>query len=162
MKPKKTITLNVNGSDYEVTVEPRDRLLDVIRYQVGLTGAKEGCGTADCGACTVLLDGKPVTSCMILAVSAAGARITTVEGIADHGALHPVQQCFMDHGGLQCGICTPGFIVAAYGLLQENPNPTEEEARYYLAGNLCRCTGYTKIIQAVLAAAEGVRQQTTS
>lgn len=160
MKPERTIELNVNGTDYQVTVEPRDRLVDVIRYQIGLTGTKEGCGTADCGACTVLLDGKPVTSCMMLAVSANGARITTVEGIAERGTLHPVQQCFMTYGALQCGICTPGFIVSSYALLQDNPNPTEHEARFYLAGNLCRCTGYTKIIEAVLAAARSARNRT--
>ena len=157
MKAKKTILLIVNGTDYEVTVEPRERLLDVIRYKIGLTGTKEGCGTADCGACTVLLDGKPITSCMMLGVSAAGCKILTIEGVSGNGILHPVQQCFMEYGGLQCGICTPGFIVASYALLQENPDPTEDEVRYYLAGNLCRCTGYTKIVQGVLAAAERMR-----
>lgn len=157
MNPKTEITLTVNGVDYTVTVEPRDRLLDVLRYRLGITGPKEGCGTADCGACTVLLEGKPVTACMVLAVSANGASLVTVEGLADRGTLHPVQQCFMEQGGLQCGICTPGFLLNTYALLQENPNPSLDQVRFYLAGNLCRCTGYTKVFESVLAAAEQMR-----
>jgi len=126
-----------------------------------LHGPKEGCGTGDCGACTVLLDGKPVTSCLVLAVSANGRTITTVEGIAQDGRLHPVQKAFIELGGLQCGICTPGFIVNAVALLQENPQPDEAFVRYWLAGNLCRCTGYHKIVQAVLTAAKEMASQPT-
>ncbi len=151
---KHPIRLTVNGKPYDVEVEPRERLLDVLRYKVGLTGTKEGCGTGDCGACTILLNGKRVTSCLVLAVSAHDSEITTVEGIADNGHLHPVQKAFIEHGGLQCGICTPGFIVSSYALLKEIPNPTEEEIRFNLAGNLCRCTGYVKIVEAVKAAAQ--------
>lgn len=150
----KRIWLTVNGRTHELEVEPRERLLDVLRYRLGYTGPKEGCGTGECGACTVLLDGKPVTSCLVLAVSANGRRITTVEGIAQDGKLHPIQKAFVELGGLQCGICTPGFIVNAFALLNENPQPDEAFVRYWLAGNLCRCTGYQKIVQAVLAAAK--------
>ncbi|MFA0760971.1 MAG: hypothetical protein HZLCBSQH_001074 [Candidatus Fervidibacterota bacterium] len=150
----KRIQLTVNGKTHELEVEPRERLLDVLRYRLGYTGPKEGCGTGDCGACTVLLDGKPVTSCLVLAVSANGRTVTTVEGIAQDGRLHPVQKAFVELGGLQCGICTPGFIVNAVALLNENPDPDEGFIRYWLAGNLCRCTGYHKIVQAVLAAAK--------
>ncbi len=159
---KRRITLTVNGLPYEVEVEPRQRLLDVLRYHLGLTGPKEGCGTGDCGACTVLLDGKPVTSCLVLAVQAAGRQITTVEGIAQNGRLHPVQEAFIKRMGLQCGICTPGFIVAAKALLDEIPHPTEEEIRFHLAGNLCRCTGYKKIVEAVLEAAEQLQKNRVS
>ncbi|MDT7893122.1 MAG: hypothetical protein LASZOEIN_000360 [Candidatus Fervidibacter sp.] len=158
-RKKHRITLTVNGLVYELEVEPRERLIDVLRYKLGYTGVKEGCSTGDCGACTVLLDGKPVTSCLVLAVSANGKSIVTVEGIAREGKLHPVQQAFVEHGAVQCGFCTPGFIVNSYALLNENPNPDIETIRYWLAGNLCRCTGYQKIIKAVLAAAEMMRQQ---
>lgn len=158
-RKKHRITLTVNGRTHEVEVEPRERLLDVLRYKLGYTGTKEGCGTGECGACTVLLDGKPVNSCLVLAVSANGKRITTVEGIAQDGKLHPIQQAFVEHGAVQCGFCTPGFIVNAYALLEENQNPDLETIRYWLAGNLCRCTGYQKIIKAVLAAAETIRQE---
>ncbi len=153
------ITLAVNGRIHEVEVEPRERLLDVLRYKLGYTGPKEGCGTGDCGACTVLLDGKPVVSCLVLAISANGKSITTVEGIAREGRLHPVQQAFVEYGAIQCGICTPGFVVNAVALLDEVPDPDEETIRYWLAGNLCRCTGYQKIIRAVKAAAQLMRQQ---
>ncbi len=153
------ITLAVNGRIHEVEVEPRERLLDVLRYKLGYTGPKEGCGTGDCGACTVLLDGKPVISCLVLAISANGKSITTVEGIAREGRLHPVQQAFVEYGAIQCGICTPGFVVNAVALLDEVPDPDEETIRYWLAGNLCRCTGYQKIIRAVKAAAQLMRQQ---
>jgi carbon-monoxide dehydrogenase small subunit len=150
---KYPLTLTVNGVPHELTVDPRERLLDVVRYRLDLTGAKEGCGTGDCGACTMLLDGKPVTSCMVLALAANGAEVTTVEGLARPGELSALQQAFVDHTALQCGVCIPGFLVNATALLRENPNPTEEEIRYHLQGNLCRCTGYKKIFEAVLDAA---------
>ena len=143
-------------SDNELAVEPWRTLLDVLRDDLGLTGVKKGCDRGDCGACTVLLDGKPVTSCMMLAVQAADHTIVTIEGLADltHGALHPLQQAFVEHGAIQCGFCTPGMILAAAALLAENPHPSAEEVREAIAGNLCRCTGYVKIVEAVLAAAE--------
>ena len=155
---RRLITLRVNGERYDVMVESRARLLDVLRDQVGFTGPKEGCGTGDCGACTVLLDGKAVTSCLVLAVSAHGAEITTVEGLVKDGHLHPIQRAFVDHGGLQCGICTPGMIMSTKALLDENPSPTRDEIRFALAGNLCRCTGYDKIVEAVEAAARMLRE----
>jgi aerobic carbon-monoxide dehydrogenase small subunit len=151
---KRQITLRVNGRTYDVAVENRTRLLDALRDLVGVTGPKEGCGTGDCGACTVLLDGKPVTSCLVLAVSAQDREITTVEGLARDGVLHPVQQAFVERGGLQCGFCTPGMLLSAKALLDENPHPTRDEIRFALAGNLCRCTGYDKIVEAVERAAE--------
>lgn len=151
---KHLINLKVNGQTYPVEVEPRERLLDVVRYKLDLTGAKEGCGTGDCGACTVLLDGQPVTSCLVLAVTAAEREITTVEGLARPGELAALQQAFVDHTALQCGICIPGFLVNATALLRENPDPTEEDVRFWLQGNLCRCTGYAKIFTAVLEAAK--------
>jgi carbon-monoxide dehydrogenase small subunit len=151
---KQRIHLRVNGENYEVEVEPRRRLLDVLREDLGLTGTKEGCGTGDCGACSVIMNGKLINSCLKLAVSADGADILTIEGLAQGGTLHPLQEAFMEQGGLQCGICTPGMILAAKALLDENPHPTVEEIRFALAGNLCRCTGYTKIIESVQAAAE--------
>lgn len=150
---RRLISLNVNGSSYAVEVEPRERLLDVVRYKLDLTGPKEGCGTGDCGACTMLLDGKPITSCLVLAVSAAGRLVTTVEGLASPGQLSALQKAFVEHTALQCGVCIPGFLVNATAFLRENPNPTEEEVRVALQGNLCRCTGYTKIVEAVLDAA---------
>jgi carbon-monoxide dehydrogenase small subunit len=152
---KQAITLNVNDQDYDIIVEGRTRLLDAIREQCELTGAKEGCSTGDCGACTVLADGKPITSCMTFAMAAQGKQLTTIEGIARNGKLHPLQEAFMELGGLQCGICTPGMILSAKALLDENPHPSNDEIRLSLAGNLCRCTGYQKIVQAVLAASEG-------
>ena len=151
---KMPITLRINGEDYDIVVEGRTRLLDAIREQCELTGAKEGCSTGDCGACTVLLDGKPITSCMCFAASAQGKEITTIEGLAQHGELTPVQEAFIDRGGLQCGICTPGMILSATALLAENPQPSKDEIRFALAGNLCRCTGYQKIVEAVVAASE--------
>ena len=154
---KHLINLKVNGQVYPVEVEPRERLLDVVRYKLDLTGPKEGCGTGDCGACTMLLDGEPVTTCLVLGVSAAGKEITTVEGLARPGTLSELQRAFVDKTALQCGICIPGFLVNATALLQQNPNPTEEEVRYWLQGNLCRCTGYTKILEAVLEAAKKAR-----
>jgi aerobic carbon-monoxide dehydrogenase small subunit len=150
---KHQIQLRVNGHTYPVEVEARERLLDVVRYKLDLTGPKEGCGTGDCGACTMLIDGEPVTTCLVLAVSAAEREITTVEGLARPGDLSVLQQAFVDHNALQCGICIPGFLVNATALLKEIPDPTEEDVRYWLQGNLCRCTGYIKIFEAVLDAA---------
>ena len=134
-------------------------MLDVLRDRLGLTGSKEGCGTGDCGACSVTLDGRLVCSCLVLGAEAEGCEVTTVEGLADGENLHPLQTKFIEHAALQCGICTPGFLVAGKALLDRNPNPTEEEIRYALAGNLCRCTGYDKIVRAVNAAAKEVRKQ---
>lgn len=152
---KQLVKLVVNGTDYEVAVEPRRTLLSVIRDELGLTGTKEGCGTGECGACTVVLDGKPVNSCLLLAVAADGLEILTIEGLADNGELHPLQSAFVEHGAIQCGFCTPGMILSAKVLLDENPNPTEEEVRAAIAGNLCRCTGYDKIVEAILSVAPG-------
>ena len=152
---KHPISITVNGWLYEDQVEPRVRLLDFLREDLGLIGTKEGCGTGDCGACTVILDGRPVNSCLTLAVEADGSAVTTVEGVARDGFLHPVQAAFVQLGATQCGFCTPGFIVMAKALLDENPHPSEEEIRYGLAGNLCRCTGYDRIIRAVQMAAAG-------
>jgi carbon-monoxide dehydrogenase small subunit len=153
---KLSINLKVNGTVYPLEVDPRERLLDTIRYQLDLTGAKEGCGTGDCGACTMLLDGRPVTTCLVLSATCSNREVTTVEGLAKPGDLTPVQQAFVEHTALQCGVCIPGFIVNATALLRENPNPTEAEVRYHLQGNLCRCTGYTKIIEAVIDAARQI------
>lgn len=150
---KQSVTLEVNQQTYPIEVEPRERLVDAIRYRLDLTGTKEGCGTGDCGACTVLVDGQPVTSCLVLAVSMAGRSITTIEGLARPGELSILQQAFVDKTALQCGICIPGFLMNATALLREIPNPSEAEVREWLQGNLCRCTGYTKIVDAVLTAA---------
>jgi carbon-monoxide dehydrogenase small subunit len=151
---KHSITLTVNGQPYELEVEAHWTLLETVRERLQLTGSKEGCGTGDCGACSMLVDGKPITSCLMLAPEADGADIVTVEGLAYNGDLHPVQQAFIDAGGVQCGYCTPGMLMAAKALLDRNPHPTLDDVRRGLAGNLCRCTGYTKIYEAVLAAAE--------
>jgi carbon-monoxide dehydrogenase small subunit len=152
---KKThVTTTINGETYEFLCQARQSLLEVLRDTLQLTGSKEGCNNGNCGACTVLLDGRPVDSCLVLAVEAEGAEIETVEGIACDARMHPLQQCFLEGAALQCGICTPGFLVTAKALLAKNPNPTEEEIRFQLAGNLCRCTGYDKIVRAVQAAAE--------
>ena len=148
----------VNGDTVEFACPPNEVLLDSLRNRVGLTGAKEGCGTGDCGACSVTLDGELVCSCLVLGVEADGREVGTVEGLADDGQLHPLQQKFIEHAALQCGICTPGFLVAAKALLDRNPKPTETEIRYALAGNLCRCTGYDKIVRAVQAAAKDLRK----
>jgi carbon-monoxide dehydrogenase small subunit len=152
---KLPLTLTVNGEPYQLEVEPHRTLLEVVRDDLRLTGAKEGCGTGDCGACSMIVNGRLVTSCLLLAVEARGADVLTIEGLARDGRLHPLQQAFIDHGGVQCGFCTPGMILAAKCLLDTNPNPSEEEIRRAVAGNLCRCTGYTKIVQAIAAAAEG-------
>jgi carbon-monoxide dehydrogenase small subunit len=154
---KSYVSTTINGEAAEYLCEPQQTLLDVLRDVVGLTGAKEGCASGDCGACSVLIDGVLVCSCLVLGVEADGASVTTIEGIADGEKLHPVQQKFLEHAALQCGFCTPGLIVATKALLDSNPNPTETEARYWLAGNLCRCTGYDKVIRAVMDAAAVMR-----
>ena len=151
------IATKVNGDGVEFTCEPDETLLEVLRNRLGLTGAKEGCGTGDCGACSVLVNGRLVCSCLVLAVETQGAEVSTIEGMASGDGLHILQQTFIDHAALQCGICTPGILVAAKALLDKNPSPTESELRFWLAGNLCRCTGYDKIINAVQAAAEKMR-----
>jgi carbon-monoxide dehydrogenase small subunit len=152
---KQLIELNINGRVYEVPVEPRDLLVDVVRKKVGLTGTKKGGGQGDCGACTVLIDGKAVLSCLTLAITCQGKKITTIEGLAaSDGQLHPIQQSFVDHGAVQCGFCTSGMILSSKALLDSNPNPSKEEIKRALAGNLCRCTGYKKIVEAVEAASE--------
>ena len=152
---KKPLQLTVNREPRQVLVEPYYSLLDTLRDALHLTGTKKGCDEGDCGACTVILDGKLVTSCMVLALSVHDSNVTTIEGLATHESLHPVQQAFVDHGGLQCGFCTPGLVMAGVGLLEENPHPTEEEVKFAIGGNLCRCTGYSKVVEAILAAAKG-------
>jgi carbon-monoxide dehydrogenase small subunit len=152
------VTTTVNGDLAEFLTDPQTTLLDALRDALGLTGSKEGCGSGDCGACSVLVDGRLVCSCLVLAAEAEGRRIETIEGMAKGGELHPLQQKFLEHAALQCGFCTPGLLVAAKALLDANPDPTEEETRYWLAGNLCRCTGYDKVIRAVLDAAAEMRQ----
>jgi len=154
---KTHVTTTINGDADEYLCEVDQSLLDVLRDTLELTGTKEGCATGDCGACSVSLDGRLVCSCLVLGVEAEGKQIETIEGVANGTELHPIQQKFLENAALQCGICTPGFIVATKALLEKNPDPTEEEARYYLAGNLCRCTGYDKIIRAVLDAAAEMR-----
>ena len=151
------VSTTVNGDAVEFACEPDETLLDALRNRLGLTGAKEGCGTGDCGACSVTVDGRLVCSCLVLGAEAQGREIETVEGMADGPKLHPLQQKFLDHGALQCGICTPGFLIAAKALLEKTPDPSEEEIRFGLAGNLCRCTGYDKIVRAVQDAAKEMR-----
>jgi aerobic carbon-monoxide dehydrogenase small subunit len=153
----KDITLYVNGNEYMLQVKPSATLLDIIREDLGLIGTKEGCGEGECGACTVLMDGLAVNACLILAVEANGKQITTIEGMADGENLHPIQQAFVDVGGLQCGFCTPGMILSTKALLDKNTNPSDEEIRKGLEGNFCRCTGYTKIIESVRSAANRMR-----
>ena len=153
------VRLIVNGKKCEVEVPTTRRLIDCLRYDLGLTGTKEGCAVGVCGACTVLLDGKIISSCLTLAILADGRQVTTVEGLADDARLHPVQQAFIDHGGFQCGICTPGQLVAAKALLDEIPHPTEEEIKDWMMGNLCRCTGYYKIIESIKQAAGHVKRE---
>ena len=151
---KTHVSTSVNGQVHEVLVEPQQSLLEALRDEMGLTGTKEGCGTGDCGACSVLVNGRLVCSCLVLAVEAEGQEVTTIEGIAEPEGLHIIQKKFLEHAALQCGICTPGFIVATKALLEKNPNPDETTIRYWLAGNLRRCTGYDKIIRAVQDAAQ--------
>jgi carbon-monoxide dehydrogenase small subunit len=151
------VTTTVNGDTVEFLADPRETLLDCLRDHVGLTGSKEGCGTGDCGACSVRLDGTLVCSCLVLGVEAQGRKVETIEGLATGGELHPLQRKFIEHAALQCGFCTPGILVAAKALLEKNANPTDTEIRYWLAGNLCRCTGYDKIIRAVQDAAAEMR-----
>jgi carbon-monoxide dehydrogenase small subunit len=156
---KLRIGASVNGEAAEFLCDPGETLLDALRDRLGLTGTKEGCGTGDCGACSVLLNGRLVPSCLVLAPEIDGQEVLTVEGVAVGDALHPVQQAFLEQAALQCGVCTPGLVVAAKSLLDRNTDPTEVEIRYWLAGNLCRCTGYDKIVRAVLDAAEVMRTQ---
>jgi len=146
------LALIVNGELRDALIDPRRTLLDVLRNDLDLRGAHRGCDSGDCGACTVLLNGSPVTSCLILAADCEGADVLTVEGVSPNGTLHPVQRALVEQGGIQCGFCTPGMVMAAIALLNENPNPTEEDVRWGLAGNLCRCTGYKKIVEAVMTA----------
>jgi len=150
---KSHVQITLNGEETEFLCEPRQSLLEVLRDVIGYTGTKEGCLTGDCGACSVIMDGRPIDSCLVLGIEAEGKEITTVEGLADGDTLHPLQKKFLEHAALQCGICTPGFLVTSKALLDRNPNPTEHEIRYALAGNLCRCTGYDKIVRAVQDAA---------
>ena len=152
------VTAKVNGDETEFLCDPRETLLDVLRDRLHLTGTKEGCGTGDCGACTVTIDDRLVCSCLVLGVEASGKSIETIEGMAEGDTLHPLQKKFVEHAALQCGICTPGSLVAAKNLLEKNPDPNEEQVRDWLAGNLCRCTGYDKIIRAVLDAAKEMRE----
>ena len=154
MSVKQTVRLKVNGDVYNLEIPAHRTLLSVIRDEIGLTGTKEGCGTGDCGACTVLLDGKPVNACLVLAVEARDREVTTIEGVAGDGALHPVQQAFIEKGAVQCGFCTPGMVLSAVALLKENPRPSRDQVKHAIAGNLCRCTGYVRIVDAVVAAAE--------
>ena len=151
---KTLITLNINGDAREIYIDARRSLLDILRDELALMGAHRGCDSGDCGACKVIVNGQPVTSCMMLAADWNGAEILTVEGMAKDGQLHPIQRALVEKGGIQCGFCTPGFVMNIKALLDENPKPTEAEARAWLAGNLCRCTGYAKIIEAVMSVAE--------
>ena len=151
------VTTTINGDPVEFLCETQQTVLDVLRDELHLTGSKEGCASGDCGACSITMDGRLVCACLVLGVEAEGASIETIEGMADGEKLHPLQQKFLEHAALQCGICTPGFLVAAKSLLEKNPDPTETEVRYWLAGNLCRCTGYDKIVRAVLDAASEMR-----
>jgi carbon-monoxide dehydrogenase small subunit len=151
------VTTTINGEPAEYLCDPQMSLLDALRDEMQLTGSKEGCGSGDCGACSVIVDGRLVCSCLMLAAEAQGKSVVTIEGIANGDELHPLQRKFLEHAALQCGFCTPGLLVAAKALLDQNPNPTETETRYWLAGNLCRCTGYDKIIRAVMDAAAEMR-----
>ena len=155
---KKQINLKVNGQSYALQVDAKDLLLDVIREKIGLTGTKEGCGTGECGACTVLIDGEPVNSCLYLAVRAEGKDILTIEGLGELSKLHPLQQAFIDNGSVQCGFCAPGMLLSAQALLMKNSNPSEREIREGIAGNICRCSGYVKIVSAIKQAAVVLRQ----
>ena len=152
------VTTTINGDPVEFLCDTEQTLLDVLRDELHLTGSKEGCASGDCGACSVTIDGRLVCACLVLAVETQGAEVETIEGMADGDRLHPLQQKFLDHAALQCGVCTPGFLVAAKSLLERNSDPTETEVRYWLAGNLCRCTGYDKIVRAVLDTAAEMRE----
>lgn len=154
----KTIQLLVNGIHYTVSVEPDELLVDVLREKLGLTGTKKGCGTGDCGACSIIMDGRLVTSCLILAVAAEGKSILTIEGMEKDGQLHPIQKSFLDHHAVQCGYCTPGLVLSTKALLDETPHPSEEQIRLGISGNLCRCTGYQKIVEAIQAVAEDMAE----
>ena len=153
------VSFNLNGRSQEIEVEPHELLLDVIRDRLGLTGAKRSCDVQVCGACTVLVDGRPVSACTTLAFEVRGRSVLTIEGLAENGKLHPLQEAFIEHGGFQCGFCTPGMILAAKALLDEIPNPTIEELKHFMHGNLCRCTGYKKIIESIVAAAKKMRSK---
>lgn len=159
--PKHHVTTTINGDAREFLCDTQQTLLTILRDELGMTGTKEGCGTGDCGACSVTLDGRLVCACLVLGVEAQGKSIQTIEGMAQGESLHMLQRKFLEHAALQCGICTPGFLIAARSLLERNPDPTEEEVRFWLAGNLCRCTGYNQIIEAVLDAAREMRGTTT-
>ncbi len=150
------ISITVNGVSHELEVDPRLLLIDLLRAHLELTGTKSGCGHGDCGACTVLVDGKPANACLLLAVEVDGKKVTTIEGLAEGDRLHPVQQAFIDHGAMQCGFCIPGMILSAKALLDETSHPTEEQVRDAIAGNLCRCTGYAKIVQAILSVSKSL------
>ena len=154
------VSTTINGDEVDFICQPDESLLDVLRNRLGLMGAKEGCGTGDCGACSTMVDGRLVCSCLVLGAEVEGTEVETIEGMADGGDLHPLQQKFIENAALQCGICTPGFLIAAKALLDQNPNPTETEIRFWLAGNLCRCTGYDKIVRAVQDAAAEMRGET--
>jgi len=155
---KQVVNLRVNGESYELAVDPRMTLLDVLRDNLGLTGTKSGCELGNCGSCTVLMGGMAVSSCLVLAVEAQGKEIITIEGLAKNGELHPLQQAFIDHGALQCGFCTPGMILSGKALLDHNSNPTEDEVKEALSGNLCRCTGYTDAVNAILDVAQSTKE----
>ncbi|MFA7468656.1 MAG: (2Fe-2S)-binding protein [Desulfotomaculaceae bacterium] len=157
---KQLIALDINNRVYEIPVSPKDLLVDVVRKKVALTGTKKGCGQGDCGACTVLIDGEPVLSCITLAIACQGKKITTIEGlVAEDGQLHPIQQSFVDHGAVQCGFCTPGMILSSKSLLDKNSRPSEEEIKRGIAGNICRCTGYKRIVAAISAAGETISSE---
>lgn len=158
MAKKRVVSTTINGRDVQFLCEPRQTLLEVLRDELDLVGAKEGCGNGNCGACTISFNGRPVDSCLVLAMEAEGADIETVEAVASAEGLDGIQQAFLEDAALQCGVCTPGFIMQARSLLQQNPEPTEHEIRFYLAGNLCRCTGYDKIVRAVQDAAQARRE----
>jgi len=162
MPMKTIIQLTINGEPVEAAVEPNRTLLQFLREDLGLTGTKHGCGLGDCGACTVILDGAPVNSCLVLAVQARGREVLTIEGLAEDGRLHPIQQAFVDKGAIQCGFCTPGMILSAKALLEANPKPTEYEIRTAISGNLCRCTGYQKIVEAIQEAASVLQKTEVS
>jgi carbon-monoxide dehydrogenase small subunit len=155
---KTLVELTINGEGHALAVDPHRSLLDTLREEAGLTGTKKGCDVGDCGACTVLVDGRPVNACLMLAVEAQGCRVETVEGLQSGDVLHPLQEAFMRHGASQCGFCTPGILMMARKLLEENPDPTDEDIRFGLSGNICRCTGYTKIFDAIRSAAADLRQ----